>query len=221
MESTPISTEAPRRAGRKGSVNRLDPDGTHAAEEQREVAREPARKAAPTGRQVVYGRDGKPISRRRDNTMDQFEIPRDIREGLEREGWDLQWNVKTVLGQENIAQQMRDMEAGWRPIMADREEFKGRFMPDGWTGPIERDGLILCERPMQLTEEARREDRINANAQRADNRRRFGLPDLPAGFEDRQDLLGRVGKGKPGVNIALEGAPGREGKYQMAIDGDE
>jgi hypothetical protein len=217
MEAT--TADAPRRAARmKGSVNRLDPDGTLEAEaEIQEQAREIARAPIPHGRAVALGRDGKPIARRRDNTMDQFEVPANLKEP----GWDYQWNVKSVLGEEKIAAQIRDAENGWRPVMADRDGFAGRFMPDGYKGAIEREGLVLCERPMQLTDEARREDRHNANAQRAENRRRFGLPSLPPGFEDRKDRIGQFGKGKVGVNVALEGAPRSDGKYQMAIDGDD
>lgn len=212
-------TEAPRRTARtKGSVNRLDPDGSIAAEhEARETARQAARKPVQHGRAVVLGRNNEELSRSRDNTMDKFDVPQHLKEP----GWDYQWNVKTVYGKDDMDAQIRDLENGWRPINADREGFAGRFMPNGYTGPIERDGLWLCERPMALTEEARREDRLNANAQRAENRRRFGLKDLPAGFEDRADRIAQYGKGKHGVHTAIEGAPRAEGRYQMAIDGDE
>src|SRR5688572_10769992 len=218
MSDAAIATDTPRRATRatKGSVNRLDPDGSIEASDEREQARPVARETVPHGRAVAYDCDGNPLSRRRDNTMDQFDVPASLKEP----GWDYQWCVKSVMGQDQIAAQLRDLENGWRPINADRPEFAGRFMPEGYKGPIERDGLILCERPMSLTEEARREDRHNANAQRRENRKRFGLKDLPAGFEDRSssDRLGQFGKGKPGVHVGIEGAPVRDGKYQMAID---
>lgn len=220
MSETLVTTETPRpaRRGTKGSVNRLDPDGTQAREaEARETVRQPARESMPHGRAVAFDRDGNPISRQRDNTIDQFHVPEHLKEA----GWDYQWNVKSVTGQEMIAAQIRDAENGWRPVPADRPGFAGRFMPNGYKGVIERDGLMLCERPLILTEQAREEDRYNANAQRQENRRRFGLPSLPDGFENRQDRLGQFGKGKPGVHVGIEGAPTADRNYQMAIDGDE
>lgn len=208
------STDIARR-GRPASKNRLE--GMAPVAEEQPVAREIAREPARHGRAVALDRDGKPISRRRDNTEDQFHIPDELKEN----GWDYQWNVKSVLNEENIGIQIRDAENGWRSVPAEREGFSGRFMPAGHKGAIERGGLVLCERPMELTEEARREDRINANSQRADNRRRFGLPNVPEGFDAAHPSLGKFGKGKPGVNVALEGAPRADGKYSMAIDGDE
>src|SRR4030095_8277920 len=178
------ATDKPMRSARGGSKNRL---GDAPEMEQRPVAREMARTPERHGRAVALDRDGKPLSRRRDNTEDQFHIPDELKET----GWDYQWNVKSVTGEEQVSTQIRDMENGWRPIMSDRDGFAGRFMPEGHKGAIERGGLVLCERPMVLTEEARREDRLNAKNQRHENRRRFGLPQLPEGFEDRNDRLGQ------------------------------
>lgn len=203
------------RRGRPASKNRLE--GMAPAAEEQPVAREIAREPARHGRAVALDRDGKPISRRRDNTEDKFHIPEELKEP----GWTYQWNVHSVLGQDDIGAQIRDQENGWRSVPSERPGFAGRFMPDGYKGAIVRDGLRLDERPVELTEEARREDRINANSQRAENRRRFGLPNVPDGFDASHPSLGKYGKGKPGVNVALEGAPRADGKYNMAIDGDE
>jgi hypothetical protein len=214
--SETLSTETPSRsAARKASVNRLDPNGTSTVEaEAKPVARELAREPIPHGRAVALDRDGNPIYRRRDNTEDMYHVPEELKE----QGWDYQWNRVSVLGQEDTGAVINDRENGWRPISASREGFAGRFMPDGHKGPIQRGGLELCERPMALSLESRREDRQNANAQRRHNRQQFGLPSVPEGFDDSHPSLNRFGKGKPGVKTDFEGAPRAEGKYQMAID---
>ncbi len=212
--SDAISTESPKARAHRGSKNRLDDGPDHPQAEAREPARQAVRTPVSNGRAVAYDRDGNPISRQRDNTIDQFDIPAHLKE----DGWDYQWNVKSVLGEEKMAAQIRDAENGWRPVPSDRAGFQGRFMPPGYKGPIERDGLVLCERPMLLTEQARQEDRYNANAQRMQNRERFGLPSVPDGFDDHHPSLGKFGKGKPGVRVGIEGAPSPDGKYQMAID---
>ncbi|HEY6861681.1 MAG TPA: hypothetical protein VI358_18090 [Pseudolabrys sp.] len=217
MSETVVTPEAPKaaRRGRPGSVNRLDPDGTHSAQaEARQAVRQTVRTPLQNGRAVALDREGNPVSRQRDNTIDQFYVP----EHLKEPGWDYQWNVKSVLGQESMKDIIRDAENGWTAVPSDRQGFDGRFMPKGWKGAIERDGLVLCERPMALTEEARREDRHNANAMRQQNRDRFGLPELPVGFEDRNDRLGHYGKGKPGVHVGIEGAPASDRNYQIDID---
>jgi hypothetical protein len=134
----------------------------------REAVREPA---------AILGRDGKPLTRKRNNTEDEYHIPDELREP----GWDLQWCRRSVSGQEDVPNMVRHMENGWRPVPAER--WNGRFMPDGYKGVIQRGGLELCERPMSLTEEAKREDRHNALAQRRQQMEQFGLKDLPQGFD--------------------------------------
>jgi hypothetical protein len=215
MSETVTDETLVRRGTRKTSVNRLDPEGTAVEAEAQQPAREKAREAVPHGRAVALDRDGNPIFRRRDNTEDQFHVPNELKE----RGWDYQWNRKSVLGQEDTNAIINDMENGWRPIPADRDGFTGRFMPPGHKGAIERGGLVLCERPVVLSEESRREDRYNAQAQRNSNRSQFGMREVPEGFDDSHPTLAQFGKGgKPGVRTGVEGAPRADGKYQNEID---
>jgi len=116
MSETVTADQPARRAARKGSINRLDPEGTAADAETKQAAREPARQPAPHGRAEALDRDGNPIYRKRDNTEDKFYVPQDLKE----DGWDYQWNCYSVLGEQNMSAQINDAENGWRPVPADR-----------------------------------------------------------------------------------------------------
>jgi hypothetical protein len=213
MEAAIDDKGTARNARPKGTANRLDPDGTQAAAEKAaRQAREQVRDVVRPGRAVAVGRDGQPLHRKRDNTENPFYVPEELKE----RGWDYQWNRVSVLGKEDGSAMINDSENGWTSVPSDRDGFAGRFMAAGHKGAIIRDGLMLCERPASLSEEARAEDRYNANAQRRMNRQQFGLPDVPSGFETSHPGL----KGM-GAHIGIEGAPATEHKYQrdaMPID---
>ena len=72
-------------------------------------------------------------------------------------GFDYQWKLKSVMGQDDI-DRIRQIElAGWEPVPLSRHP---ELMPKGWKGDtIEVGGLVLMERPMLFTEEARDEEK--------------------------------------------------------------
>lgn len=142
-------------------------------EPQRESVRTPGR-----GRQEVVGRDGKLLSRKRGGNTDKFHIPAE----LIPDGWSYEWKRESLYGQEDTANMMHAAENGWTPVMA--EAHPGMFMPSGYTGPIRRDGLVLCERPMELTEEARAEEREAARQLNQAQQEQLGLA-MPSGFNNR------------------------------------
>jgi hypothetical protein len=143
----------------------------------REKAREPARHPAREGAAVSYDREGKPVYRNRDTISDPFAVPSDLRE----KDWDLQWVRASVHGEEDINNQVAMQENGWRPVLANRPGWDGRFMPRGYKDHIHKQGLVLMERPMILTEEAKREDARKVREQTKQQREQFGLA-LPKGF---------------------------------------
>lgn len=138
----------------------------------RETVREPVR--ADAGNQVV-GRDGKALSRKRGGNSDRFHIPAH----LIPEGWTYEWKRETLYGQEDPAHMIAMGENGWTPV--DASVHPGYFMPKNYSGPIRRDGMILMERPKELTEEARAEDVALARAQMRAQSEQLGLQ-LPKGF---------------------------------------
>jgi len=68
------------------------------------------------------------------------------------DGWTYEWKVRTVLNAENPAHQLELQRRGWSPVPYSRIPEK---MPAGWKGQtIEMDGMILMERPKEITDEA-------------------------------------------------------------------
>lgn len=67
--------------------------------------------------------------------------------------WDYEWKTLTVYNQENPAYQVKLANTGWEPVPAARHP---EMMPDGWKGStITRDGMILMERPLRVTQRVR------------------------------------------------------------------
>lgn len=118
--------------------------------------RSPAHEPAHTMPNEARGRDGEILRRNnRGDTVDQFEVPRHFME----KGWTYQWVRAEALGKADPANMTAHMENGWRPVPSSR--MPGYYHPIEYTGAINRDGLVLCERPETLTREAER-DAINA-----------------------------------------------------------
>ena len=69
------------------------------------------------------------------------------------DGWTYEWKRKSVFGKEDPAHQVALARKGWEPVPASRHP---SMMPDsGGYNTIERKGMILMERPQEVTEEAR------------------------------------------------------------------
>jgi hypothetical protein len=151
-------------------------------EPQRESVREPGR-----GRKEIVGRDGKLLSRKRGSNTDRFHIPTH----LVPDGWSYEWKRESLYGQEDTAHMMHMAENGWRPVMASAHP--GLFMPEGYEGAIRRDGMVLCERPIELTEEAQAEELAAARALQQAQKEQLGLA-LPEGFNNKHSAV------KPRVN---------------------
>lgn len=166
------------------------------AEEQGPVAR----RASRDGRAQVTGRDGTVLSRRRSGNTDPYAVPPHIIPT----GWRYQWNAVTVHGNADPVQnQMQSMWLnGWRAVPAERHD--GMFMPTGVKGEIMRGGLRLEERPAELDDEARAEDKEIAVAQMRDQNAQFGLGNrLGRGFDERK-FAGHSRAAGAGVRTGVE-----------------
>lgn len=71
------------------------------------------------------------------------------------EGVSYEWKRVTVWGKEDPSYDVLMREQGWEPVESGRHP---ELVPNGHKGAIIRDGLMLMERPIELTEEARREE---------------------------------------------------------------
>ena len=68
-------------------------------------------------------------------------------------GWSYEWKTKTVMGKDDPAQEVEYARKGWEPVPAERHP---EMMPKDSRGrAIERDGMVLMERPAEITAEAR------------------------------------------------------------------
>jgi hypothetical protein len=68
-------------------------------------------------------------------------------------GWSYEWKRKTNVGAEDPAYQVSLARKGWDPVPASRHP---SYMPTGSSNAtIERKGMILMERPKELTDEAK------------------------------------------------------------------
>lgn len=90
---------------------------------------------------------------------DEFYIPPEI----VPDGWTYEWKRRTVQGQEDPAYQVALARTGWEAVPADRHP---EMMPLGWKGAtIERRGMVLMERPEEITDRVRQLDRQRARNQ--------------------------------------------------------
>ena len=111
--------------------------------------REVPREASPTG--------DAPIRKRKfrgDSHIDKYNVP-------VPEGWSYEWKRATVAGQPDPSYDVFVRAQGWEPVDVSRHP---DLMPNGHTGAILMDGLILMERPIELTREAMAEDKARAKA---------------------------------------------------------
>jgi len=68
-------------------------------------------------------------------------------------GWEYEWKRRTVLGQEDPAYQVQLARTGWEPVPTARHP---ETMPLQGNHPqIERDGMVLMQRPAIISDEAR------------------------------------------------------------------
>ena len=122
-----------------------------------------------------------------DDGVDKFYIdPRII-----PDGWSYEWKTLTVLGKENPSYQVNLAGRGWEAVPRARHP---ELMPDNHHGEtIERDGQILMERPLEITNEVKALDFKKARDQvRGKEQQLSGAP--PGQFE-------RDNKGSPLASV--------------------
>ncbi|QPF87029.1 hypothetical protein IC762_12315 [Bradyrhizobium genosp. L] len=144
--------------------------------------RQAAQKAAP-----AHGR-----SRLRKNASQRsiLDLPQDIVKRIKDEySSDLQWVTYEVLGKSEPAMRQDFEINGWQAVTQDMFGglLDGMYMKRGEKGEIIYGGMVLMERPYELTEESRAEEAAARNAAlRAQEnmiKGGLGIPGLSAGFE--------------------------------------
>jgi len=109
------------------------------------------------------------------------------------DGWSYEWKVMTVYGAEDPAKETARARSGWEPVPASRHP---SYMPEGYRGKtIDRKGMRLMERPMEITQQIRASLERAARRQVRDKEAQLGL--APDGQFARVDAQGR-----PNVKIS-------------------
>lgn len=150
---------------------------------------EDSRSAADKRAQEILGNfDGTEM------TSDEFVAP------PPPDGWSYEWKVKTVYNQEDPGRMMGYRRTGWSEVPVKRHP---EMMPQGYKGlAIERKGMVLMERPREITDRFKERDRQNARAQV--RTKEDQLSSAPQGQFERQNKdssLARIKKGYEPMEI--------------------
>lgn len=78
------------------------------------------------------------------------------------DGWTYEWKRRTVFNKEDPAYTVALRRMGWTEVPAARHP---DMMPVGHDGPIERDGLVLMERPTEIVRMVQASDLKTARSQ--------------------------------------------------------
>jgi len=99
------------------------------------------------------------------------------------DGWSYEWKTFTVLGKENPSYQVAMAHKGWEAVPRSRHP---ELMPINYQGEtIEREGMILMERPLEITNDAKARDLRVARAQVWGKEAQLGA--APAGTFERDN----------------------------------
>lgn len=169
------------RPGRKPGSGRTaaapSPEDLHQAQAQARLRTETV--ARDTIREPV--RAGGRVRKRKSG---QQQNPFDIPEHLKKPGISYEWKRHTVMGKDDYSYTAGMLENGW--LAVDSGELPG-FMRPGYEGPVIRDGMILMERPQELTDEAR--DEMLQDARGAMQIQKVKAGQTPANTMDRNHPL--------------------------------
>jgi len=94
---------------------------------------------------------------------------------------DFNWKRYETYGKPDYAEQRTYQDQGWRVVQ--HHDFPGRFAPAGSAGPVIIKDMVLMERPMRLTVQARNEEITRATQAMQVHRRK--VAETPDGSAPR------------------------------------
>ena len=168
---------------------------------ERGIERTPIRRNE-YGRIMVLNRQNRMISRTNwGNGLDKFDVPL----SFIPDGWSYQWIAESIYGKPMNNNGM--FSNGWEQVPARRHD--GVYMERGHQGPIIVDGMMLVERRVELTLEARAEEVAAAKGLLRTQNEQF-QPRLPgARGHDQTRLRARR---------TIERMPGDIGRPDLRVD---
>lgn len=108
---------------------------------------------------VMITRNGKTYEYVSDDDNDRLKID----PSLIPDGMTYLWVTDSILGQPQPQWRARRARTGWTPVPASRHD--GMFMPKGFEGEINVDGLVLHEKPLEFVNRDKLKDRRAAAEQ--------------------------------------------------------
>lgn len=108
------------------------------------------------------------------------------------EGWDYNWKRETIAGMTDQEHMIEMRGVGWEPVDARRHP---EMMAIGYVGPVRRKGMILMERPSEITRIAMDRELATAREVVASKERSLGM--TPSGTFERDSR-------RTGVNKSFE-----------------
>lgn len=116
---------------------------------------------------------------------DKFYVPVE----LIPEGWAYEWKAMEIVGKPNGYHMVAQKRLGWRPVDSTRHP---ELVPEDYTGPIVKDGLMLMEIPRKIQQFYQRKAQQEAHDQvsNADQK----LYETPAHTAPREEFTEKFGR---------------------------
>lgn len=138
--------------------------------ESRVEARTRVKEREPEG---VRDRDGNILVRRSFESIDPMELPPEFVAAVQAENYSLEWKSEYIYNQQQTTYLSKLMNNGkWSPVLNSR--IPGRY-PGEPDEPIRHEGMMLMERPVGLTQQARAEEFSKARDQVNMRQRNWGV----------------------------------------------
>lgn len=183
---------APKKRGRPFGTTKKKPEVSAAAEtpavERPSLRPEPAKAEDPRTRAAQRAAELRNHLGSLDEGPDEFYFD----PNLVPDGWSYEWKRQRIMNQEDPAYSVALRRTGWEPVPTSRHP---EMMPPGAGGVIERKGMILMERPKEITEEMKAIDYRNARNQvRTKEQQLSAAPDGQFG-RDHAQVKPKISKG--------------------------
>lgn len=162
--------------------------------------------AAPRSRQGTRKQEPRTARKRKD----KFYVPPE----LIPKGWAVEWKRKSTYGKPEDPDYYMDLaEGGWK--FADPKVFKSLVPPDYEGKTVERAGMVLMTRPLHLSKESSRLDRLEAADQVRDKLSEIGM----TGQGEMKRVVSNFSRGYEGAPAGRM-VPGDDGEFSDE-SGDE
>jgi hypothetical protein len=125
--------------------------------------------------------------------------------GMVPEGWTYEWKRRFLLGAEDPTHMVQLARDGWEPVPLNRDRNHRAMMPSNWeANTIERKGMILMERPSELTDEVREMNMLRARKQVRDKEAQLGGTPDGTMTRDHAQVRPQIKKGWEAMPVPKE-----------------